>query len=285
VEVRLGEQVRVEASFLQGLGVTSPFGQSVDANFTSAVFAIFEEGLQRAEIRSRSVSLGGGIGTTLGQEAVAGLRLGLERANSSTTIAAEEVKEHNTQLSLRGVLYRNTLDERSYPSRGMALQILSEWATDRLKGGSGYRLSLVRLEKAFPLTPRTTLRVGATVGGAAGEGLPVHHMFFLGGAYPSAVFGETQPAFWGLKLQERWGRAVQVFRLSLRREIRDRIYATAGINAGNAFPTWEFSPKDYTVGWGLSLGAGTPIGPVEATLHGRSLAEWPMLDLNVGFLF
>jgi len=149
----------------------------------------------------------------------------------------------------------------------------------------GPELSLARLDKAFPLTPTTISRVGATVGGAAGEGLPVHHMFFLGGAYPSAVFGETQPAFWELKLQERWGRAVQVFRLSLRREIRDGIYATAGINAGNAFPTWEFSPKDYTAGWELSLGAGTPIGPVEATLHGRSLEEWPMLDLNVGFIF
>jgi len=285
IEVRLGEQLRVETSFLQGLGVTSPFGKGVDANFTSAVFAIFEKGHQREEIRSRSVSVGGSIGTTLGQEAVAGLRLGIERTNSGTTIAAEEAKEHTTHLSLRGVLYRNTLDERSYPSGGMALQLLSEWAADRFKGGDSYRLNLVKLDKAVPLTPKTILRVGATVGGAAGEGLPVQHMFFLGGAYPSAIFGETQPAFWGLKLQERWGRAVQLFRLSLRREIRDGIYATAGMNAGNAFPTWEFSPGDYTIGWGLSLGAGTPIGPVEATIHGRSLEEWPMLDLNVGFVF
>jgi len=242
VEVRLGEQLRVEASFLQGFGVTSPFGQRVDANYTSAIFALFEKGHQMAEIRSRSVSLGGSIRSTLGQEAVAGLRLGFERSNSATTIAAEEAKE-------------------------------------------SYRLNLVKLDKVIPLTPKTILRLDAMVGGAAGTGLPVYHLFFLGGAYPAAVFGETQPAFWGLKLQERRGRAVQVFRLSLRQEIRNGIFATAGINAGNAFPTWEFSPEDYTVGWGLSLGAGTPIGPVEATIHGRSVEDWPMLDLNVGFIF
>jgi NTE family protein len=285
VEVRLGEQLRVEASFLQGLGVTSPFGQSVDANYTSAIFAFFEEGHQMAEIRSRSVSLGGSIRSTLGQEAVGGLRLGFERSNSATSIAAEEAKENNSHLSLRGVLYRNTLDERSYPGRGMALQIVSKWGADRFYGGEGYRLNLVRLDKVIPLTPKTILRMDATVGGAAGTGLPVYHMFFLGGAYPEAVFGETQPAFWGLKLQERRGRAVQVFQLSLRQEIRDGVFATAGINAGNAFPTWEFSPEDYTVGWGLSLGARTPIGPVEVTIHGLSVEEWPMLDLNVGFIF
>jgi len=285
VEVQLGEQLRAEVSFLQGLGVNTPFSQGIDANYTSAVFAIFEGGHQREEIRSRSVGLGGSIGATLGQEAVAGLRLGVERANSATTIAAEESKEHTTHFSLRGTLFRSTLDERIYPTRGMSLQIVTKWAANRFSGGENYRLNLVKLDKVIPLRSGTILRLDATVGGAAGGGLPVYHMFFLGGAYPTSVFGETQPAFWGLKLQERWGRSVQVFRLSLREEISTGIYATAGINAGNAFPTWEFSPGAYTVGWGVALGAGTPIGPVEVTLHGRSMAEWPMLDLNVGFVF
>jgi NTE family protein len=285
VEVRLGEQIRVKTSFLQGLGVTSAFGQGVDASFTSAVFAIFEKGDQLAEVRSRIVSMGGSLATTMGQEAMAGLRLGIERAKSGTTIAAEEAKETTTHFTLQGSLYRNTLDERSYPSSGMELQVLSEWATGRFRGSGKYRLNLIKLDMPVSLNRKTVFRVGGTVGGAAGDGLPLHHMFFLGGVYPTAVFGETQPAFLGLKLQERWGRAVQVFRLSLRREIRSRVFATAAINAGNAFPTWEFSPEDYTVGWGLSLGVGTPIGPVEATIHGRSAEEWPMLDLNVGFIF
>jgi NTE family protein len=284
-ELRLGEDIQAKVSFLQGLGVTSSFGQGVDASFSSAVFAIFDRGDQLAEVRSRSVSFGGSVGATLGQHSMAGLRLGMERAKAGTTIAAEESREVTTHFTLQGSLYRNTLDQRSYPRRGMALQLISEWATGRFGGSGKYRVNVAKVDGAVPLSSRTVARVGATIGGAAGKGLPIHHMFFLGGAYPSAVFAETQPAFLGLKLQERGGRAVQVFSLSLRQRIRKQVFATATVNAGNAFPTWEFTPDEYTVGWGFSLGVGTPIGPVEATLHGRSMESWPMLDLNVGFIF
>jgi NTE family protein len=285
IGIRLGEQMMIEGRYLHGLGVGSSFGTALDGGYASGLFRFFEDGAPRVEVRTRMFFVGGAMGTTIGPANFVGVRLGFQRARTGTTVAAEEAKQNVPFQSLRGIFYRNTLDRRIYPTRGMEMRIHSEWATDWFKDGSGFQLNLVKIDGNIPLPSKTVLELGGVVGAASGPGLPVHRFFFAGGAYPSAVFGETQPAFWGLTLQQRWGKAVQVFRLSLRKEFSGGIHARAGINAGNVFPDWEFTPEDYSVGWMFSLGKPTAIGPVEATVHGLSLDDWPILNLNIGHSF
>jgi outer membrane translocation and assembly module TamA len=110
-------------------------------------------------------------------------------------------------------------------------------------------------------------------------------VFFLGGTLPSPAFPETQPIFWGLKPNERSGRAVQVVRVSVQREILSDVYGIAGVNVGSALDRWRIRSSDYIAGWGASLGMVTPIGPIELTASGRRLDHWPRLSVSLGPLF
>jgi hypothetical protein len=129
------------------------------------------------------------------------------------------------------------------------------------------------------------LRLRAIAGVSRGSDLPVHRVFFLGGTIPSPAFPETQPIFWGLKPNERSGRAVQVLRVSLQKEIVNEVYGTVGFNVGNTLDRWRIRSSDHIAGWGASLGMATPIGPVELTASGRRLDDWPRLSVSLGPLF
>ncbi|HET6702350.1 MAG TPA: hypothetical protein VFH14_11125, partial [Gemmatimonadaceae bacterium] len=161
----------------------------------------------------------------------------------------------------------------------------SEVGNHRLGGRNSVTQHVADVEQILGLTRSTVLRLRAIAGSARGSDLPIHRVFFLGGTIPSPAFPETQPVFWGLKPNERAGRAVQLIRVSAQREILDEVYGTIGVNVGNALERWRVRADDYIAGWGASLGMATPIGPIELTASGRRLDHWPRLSVSLGPLF
>lgn len=285
LDLRLGEQLQFRGSYLSGLGNVSSFSRGAGLGHTRAVFDIYEAGRRIAEVRSRVSAAGVFASVALSRTSVATLRLGAERVELRTSIAAQDTAADATYASLTGVVLRNTFDRRAYPTRGIAVRLQGGAGDDRLGGRPGYTHYLADVEQLLPLSATTVVRAQAVAGAATGGDLPVHLHFFLGGAYPSAVYGETQPRFWGLRPQERAGRAVQVLRLALQQEVRSGFFATAGVNAGATSDEWSVRPRDYLVGWALTLGATTPVGPIELTLHDRFAERTPLLDLSIGYAF
>lgn len=284
-DLRLGEQLQLRGTYLQAPGLASPFGYELDAGFTRAVFDRYEAGRRSAEQRADVLEAGIGGAVALSHATVAGVRLGAERAAVEQGLPRDGADEDAVYLTVGGLLLRNTMDHRGFPTRGMLWRARSGWTEGIAGSEGGYGVHLLDLEQVVPLGGGTVLRGRAVLGGTTGSTAPAHRRFRLGGAYPSTVYGENQPPFWGLHPQEREGGAVHLLRLSLQQELGTGIFATVGGNVGNVLPQWEWRPDDYLAGWAAALGASTPLGPVELTLHGRSLGAWPMLDLNVGLGF
>ena len=285
LDVRLGEQLQLRGAYLQAPGLVSALGHEVDAGFTRAVFDVYEAGRRTAELRADVFGAGVAGAVALSHATVGGVRLGVERVDARRTLPPVDPVESATHLTLGALLLRNTMDHRGFPTRGVLLRARSDWSHG-LRGGDGsFAQHLLDVERIVPLGTTTVLRARAVIGGSTGSVVPAHRRFYLGGAYPSAVLGETQPPFWGLRPQESSGGSVQMFRLAVQKEVTTGVFASGGVNAGNTFPEWEVRPEDYLVGWGASVGVSTPVGPVEVTAHGRSLGERPRLDLNLGLVF
>ncbi len=284
-ELRLGEQLQAGVRAVRGFGLAGRFSLSTDLRYTRALFDLYDGGRQVAEARARVTNLSAFMGTTLGRTAVAGIRLSAERAAVGTVISPSDTSRTVSFWSVTGRILRDTFDRSAFPTRGLSLLLSSEWADRSMGSGASFRLHVGRVEQLLPLGERTTLRVGVMAGYAEGDDLPLHRLFFLGGVYPSGVLGETQPAFPGLKPQERRGHAVQVATLGVQRRLGAQVFITAGLHAGNTFDTWRVAPEDYLRGWSLALGALTPLGPVEATLAGREGGGAPSVSVNLGFSF
>jgi NTE family protein len=284
-DVRLGEPTQFGISYLTGRGIVSNFTLGLDARYTRALLDIFENGERIADINTRVTAATTRIATTLGRTTVAGMRAGLEYVDADFRIAALDSSQKQAYYTIAALLWRDTFDRSVFPTRGFSMRLRSEVGARRLSGPRSFTQHMVDVERIFPLTRSMALRVRAVGGRATGDDVPVHRQFFLGGTVPSPAFPETQPVFWGLKPQERTGRAVQVARVSLQARILSDVYATLGMNAGNALDRFAGSKSDYITGWGAALGMATPIGPVELTVHGRKLDRWPRLSITLGPLF
>lgn len=283
LDLRLGEELQARARFLPGLGIRSPVSLGAEARHTRAVFDVFDDDRQVAEIRARVTDAAGLLATPIGRTTAVGLRLGLEYLDANTSIAPEDSTQDELSVTAGGALWRNTLNRQIYPTEGVSLYVQTLWG-ERISGEGLWTQHIFNLERAFPLTRHTSFRGQVYLGAATGDDMPVHRLFFLGGAYPTAIFGESQPAFWGLRPQERFGKAAQLLRASIQQQIKGRIHAIAGVNAGNTLNEWSW-PDSYLVGWGIAIGSSTAIGPIELTLHGRGPGENLLLDLNIGYVF
>jgi NTE family protein len=284
-DVRLGEPTQFGVSYLAGRGVVSNFSLGAEARYTRTLLDIFEDGERVADVNTRVATLTGGVARTLGRTTVAGVRAGAEYVNADFRIADSDTAQKRTYYTAGALLWRDTFDRSVFPTRGISVRLRSEVGNDRLGGRRSFAQHMLDVEQILGLTRTTVIRLRAIAGASRGDDLPIHRVFFLGGTLPSPSFPETQPIFWGLKPQERTGRAVQVFRLSAQKEILSDVYGTIGVNVGNAFERWRFRSVDYIGGWGASLGVATPIGPVELTASGRRLDRWPRLSVSLGPLF
>jgi len=99
------------------------------------------------------------------------------------------------------------------------------------------------------------------LGAATGTDLPTHRTFFVGGAHPSAIFPTTQPLFHGIPSEELTGRAAQVGRAGIRWSAPQGFEVGAGVEVGGAQPEWRFPIEDPLVGWALTVGVNTIVGP------------------------
>ena len=284
-DVRLGEPTQFGVSYLAGRGVVSNFSLGAEARYTRTLLDIFEEGERIADINTRVATLGGGAARTLGRTTVIGVRMGLEYVDADFRVADSDTAQKRTYYTAAAQLWRDTFDRSFFPTRGISLRLRSEVGNNRLGGRTSFTQHTGDVEQLLRLPWTTVLRLRAIAGVSRGGDLPVHRVFFLGGTIPSPAFPETELTFWGLKPDERSGRAVQVVRVSLQKEIVNEVYGTVGVNVGNTLDHWRLRSSDYIAGWGASLGMATPIGPVELTASGRRLDEWPRLSVSLGPLF
>lgn len=285
VDLRLGEELQLDARYLHARGVTSGSSVGSDARFTRALFDVYAGDAQVAQVSSRIVDAGLFLGRALRRTTLGGLQLRVEHADAGTVIAPTETSRSTTSAIASLVLWSDTFDRTVHPRRGTSVLVRGDWATRLFAGEEGFRQAILRLERVTPIHGPLSGRLLAMVGVTPGGDVPVHRRFFLGGAYPSSVLPETQPAFWGLAPQQRTGRALHLIQASIQFVLQSGAVVAAGANVGGTAESLRWAPGDHDRGYGLMLGLPTLAGPVEVTLSGRSAGELPALAFSLGHRF
>ena len=281
LDLRLGEQKRVSVEHVN-VGISgSRLAAGVVAGYTQTPLLLYTDGVRAGDARLDIATASVFAAILSGDAAAAGFEIKGERAGERVSRGAVETRGWRSYGTGAIVVRSNTLDRASFPTRGHVLSLRSEHSI----GPRPFRQHIGHAMIALPIAEKLSVQGRAAVGASSPEGaLPLHYVFMLGGAYPTALFPETHVAFAGLKPQERSGAAVTRLGGALQYEIQRRVFVLGRVDAGRVGPRLSSDPDDYALGGALSIGALTPVGPVEATGSARRGGR-ALFELSLGYSF
>lgn len=277
LDLRVGEETRARVAYLRRYGVTGRFEQRYVLSWSESDIRL--PGPARPTAGFGISALSGTVGLLGERTTFLGLEATAELVDSDFAGVPDVLL-----ASLSGVLDHESLDRIDFPGSGIDATARWEWGVTDLAPDGAFSVLSASAHTYLALHPRVSADLGGFLGVARGLDLPVHRTFFLGGAHPSAVFPYTQPLFHGIRGQELAGTVVQVARAGLRWQARDNLHVRLGVDVGGAFDEWRFPVEDPVVGWGVTLGAGTIVGPVFVE-WGKASGHTGRLALGVGRRF
>jgi NTE family protein len=141
--------------------------------------------------------------------------------------------------------------------------------------------------KNIPLSRLSTLKSGLNVGVTMNDKMPPPiYWFFLGGQSHANYLDGFIP-FTGLKFVEKTGLYQAVSNLAWQYNIYRKFYLTTQLDAGFISFTWDeitYKPS-ILVGYGLTIGYDSFVGPVELTIMGSNENKVSGMFINVGYWF
>ncbi|MHB1194226.1 MAG: patatin-like phospholipase family protein [Longimicrobiales bacterium] len=282
LDARLGEETQLRATYLNGRGATRRLRQGGGVSWTQAPLDLYEGGQRTARGNVRVAAATAVVGVGVTRSALLALELRGERAQGSTSIAPTDTSQAQWLGSVAAVIHRDSYDRPDLPREGGWLYARSEVGISSVSPQGSFVAHVVTGRRLIPLDDRLSVDLAFFAGLGLGSDLPFYRQFFVGGVHPSAVFPETQPAFFGLRNQEAGGSAAQILRMGLQWEVRQDRFLTLMANGGGAGRTWGAVSSDYRFGWAVSAGAPTMVGPIALTLSGGSDAGRTRLSFSLG---
>ena len=192
-------------------------------------------------------------------------------------------------LSLNANLYLKieTYDKYVYPSRGTKSFTKLEYIKDLddHKYSDIYRAT-TRFNKAIPLSKKFTLLTNLYAGYIYGDSVPPDYLFYSGGLilndYNIGIF-----PFVGMELFEMVNKNAMTFGLDLQYEIFRNQLIQLRTNIGKASNDFEniFSGEDYDIGYGITYGIRSFLGPVEFTIMKNNHRSELLTYFKIGFWF
>lgn len=281
-DARLGEQSRYGVRHLEVNPLGFPFTFQGEVAHTRTPLDFFEGRTRVAVANSRVTEINGFAGVALTASTTAGVQLKLEHASASAAVAPADTSQTRTYPSAAVVVWRDALDEADFPTRGTAFFGRSEWAV----GADAFSQYVAEARMVVPINRSLAASVQANAGvSRGGDRVPLHYRFFLGGAYPGAVYRERQVPLAGLAFQQRSGLALARGSAALQWEVRHGVFATLRGDAGGVDDELGGVWDDPVAGVALSLGARTPLGPIQLTASTASFERAPRLEFTFGYAF
>ncbi|MEM6289597.1 MAG: hypothetical protein AAF845_20830, partial [Bacteroidota bacterium] len=183
--------------------------------------------------------------------------------------------------ALEAFAIADTRDRTDFPTRGWQMFLAADWGP-----GIGNRFQRVggQAEAVIPVASGVTVRaLGALVRGW--DDVPVTRLVSMGGPVTPPVLPTSFYTLYGAGQGEFLGPAAQTVALNLQTEVRPNVFATVTADVGRAGPELSWDPNDFRFGYGLSLGAATPLGPAQILLSGEAFAGRPLVTVQLGRLF
>ena len=190
-------------------------------------------------------------------------------------------------------LNADTRDRPYYPTTGVKVSLKGEfvmpfsknWTQNVFSNSAIFSLKFddnIRLSRRFVLQPG--LFAGAILNRSASP--PIQHMFGLGGlTYDNYI--ESFAPFTGLHFIQKYGYYALVGRLKLQYNVFDKVYLNLRADVGGNERSFKdlFASRNFLVGYGVTAGYDSFIGPIEISVMSSNLNPGLMLFLNLGYWF
>lgn len=283
LDARLGEELQFRAAYLSGRSVTGRLSLGAEAGWSQSPLDVYEGDRRVARAEMELASATALVGLAASRGSLFALELRGERAVGSTAVAVSDTSTTVWLASAAISLHRESYDRTDFARSGGRFYLRSELGVTTVAEGGAFSHHVLDLDRRLPLHPRITALIGAHLGYMAGRDAPAHRRFFAGGDHPSPIYAATQPTFAGRTRQSMAGGAIQIWRVGLQTEPLAGRFLTLAMDAGAATEEWQVDPDRYRVGWSLSAGTTSIIGPLSITLTGGGGdLQW---SFNVGRRF
>ena len=195
--------------------------------------------------------------------------------------------------------YYENLDAPSFARRGWRINMTGKMvffngiADDVTMSGlsnEGIQNSFIAhidLLKTIPIGKKSALKFELEGGMKIGTAeTPLIYQFFVGGQSKMKYFDNIL-AFTGLDFTDRIVDHIAINKIAWQWNFYKSLYSTLHVDYGYMSDTYNswFDTNSFVIGYGLSLGVDTMIGPVEVSLMGSNINNGVMGFINVGFWF
>jgi len=276
-EFKVSEDQRLSGDYFIHTGLRRFLGLRLNASYDRSKIDVYEGEKRIANVRNSTATGMIHVGTIFSNTFVLSTGLKRERTLATPRIAPEDYPESKYIFtSLNSILWIDTYDRIAFPREGHHLLFESDFAYKKIGNAPLFVRHSLDWTGYFKTSSRMSLISRLYFGNLKRPEPPPHYQFFLGGP----------DSFLGLKYQERAGRNVHMVSIGAQYEFLKNRFAILRFNIGNTFDTWKFFyPFDqYITGAGVTLGIGSPIGPIEFTMMTGSQHRF-LGHLNIGYKF
>ncbi|MFZ4523052.1 MAG: patatin-like phospholipase family protein [Bacteroidales bacterium] len=190
-------------------------------------------------------------------------------------------------------LNADTRNRTCYPTSGLKAAFKAEYVMPLSKQWpqtlfSNSAILSFRVDDNIPLIRRFVLQPGLFAGAVLNNSgtPPIQHMFGLGGLTKDNYIESFVP-FTGLHFIQEFGYYSLVGRFKLQYNVYNRIYLTLRADGGGNEGSFSslFVGRNFLVGYGLTAGYDSFIGPIEFSVMSSNINPGLMFFLNLGYWF
>ncbi len=288
VELSLDERRSIWTEYAIHPGILGGLGIRVDFKLIHDHIDLYRRADRASYWETESAKTGLFFETVLSRIFYAAVGLNGEWFETSPNIGPPDLtKETGRLVYVSGDLWFDTLDRSWFPTRGTTLRIRGETAGSNIESEVSFNRALLQWLLAIPVHRRVTMSTNVNLGSIEGDAVPLHYSFFAGGINSHTIFqGERNQAFHGYHHEELSGRHLFTAALAIQIEVMNSLFATLHGNTGLTTDNKDdlFREERMVLGYGVSLGADTPGGPVEF-FASSSRRHDLMLFLSLGYRF
>lgn len=277
LSLRLGEEPMGDAQYFYYIGWRPKLGVNIKANYTSHRNDIYQVASStQASIITESISTEIWVGPVVSTILIMGAGLREEFFTPSRVVGVTDLESNWQNIhSLFMFLWLDTRDNIEFAKRGQQFRVDYEQSYNWYGDSRVFNQYSLKWDNYIPLS-RQFIAYSSIYSSISTGDYPVHKRKALGGV----------PSLLGYYIDEIHDDWVKSVHLGLQYEIMSNRYLQARGNVGRAsqWNNFDFIENPFLVGWGLSAGMNTVVGPVKVTLSGSK--RNPILyDIRVGFNF
>ena len=183
----------------------------------------------------------------------------------------------------------DTYPEKVSPKEGTYSEFRYYYGSNKIgNNGIDFYGPVYTLQKSFKISDNFSILGGLSGGAIDGENIIPDHYFKLGGMNTSLDTNEFE--FYGLNAMRKSMEQFVLLQMGLQYNVFKNIYLKAKVNGATYKPVYaELDDTEiwtnYILGYGVTFGVKTFIGPIELTIMEDSDKGGVLGHLNIGYRF